>query len=276
MRIYTEQQGHTDWCQFLPSIAFSYRIAVMGAIGAAPTTLMFARAVKLPTDILYGPKSEIEKDKKEFLLGQTAYIREAYDMALAVQHKADRAKKEYYHSKHLAVEYEVGDLVWLWRPTLQEGMSKKLTPKNYGPYEIVQKHSPVLYSLQVSENETEKAHIQRLIPCYFDPDSPPKRFESLGEIVRADMHPAPVLAAEPQARPLAPIAPPSSRQQVPQESILAKRFDSDSNEKQYLVKSSLDQNWEDASQLQLDPKWKQCIDDFERSARSSRRSRRAA
>ena len=270
MRIYTEQHAHSDWCQFLPSIAFSYRIAVMGAVGAAPHTLMFLRQANLPTDILYGPKSEIEKDKKEYLLQQTARMRTAYELALSVQEKSDSVKKSYYDSKQLGTEYEVGDLVWLFTPTVKEGLSKKLTRKNSGPFEVVKKHSPVSYTLQVSPDETQRVHIQRMIPCYFDPEKRPQRFQNLVPVAEA----AP---EEHEMQPLPPIIPdavPAAQQLPPKFAILRKRFQRDTNEKQYLVQSGLDQKWHSASSLKNDAKWSKLIADFEKSARHNRRRRR--
>jgi len=64
LRVYTEQHAHSDWDKFLPGIAFAYRVTLMSSVGTSAFNLVFSRSPQLPSDIIYGPKSELEIDKK--------------------------------------------------------------------------------------------------------------------------------------------------------------------------------------------------------------------
>ena len=235
----------------------------MSSIGTSSFELMFLRQPTLPTDILFGPKSEIERDRKEFLVEQTARMRSAYDTALAVQSKTDKRKKAYYDSKHVDVEYEKGDLVWLYTPKIKAGLAKKLSPKNSGPFEITEKHSPVLYSLKASDGSIQKAHAQRLIPCYLAPGA---RWENI-EIRQADNY-----SEDDQIQDFDRPAPPLLQQNHDTNfSILRKRVSAETNGNEYLVRDGVNQFWCDEDFLPPE-----LLAAFSSNARSQRAKRRQA
>lgn len=133
VRIPSEQRRHAAWCQFSPRIALSYRIAVMGAIDALPTPLMFLHVCNCPPTFCGNPGRRPRMTKNEYPLDQTARMRDAYDLALAVQEKPEKEKTDFVNLKVLKKqECSVGDLCWLFMPTIQDGMAKVSLRKTVG------------------------------------------------------------------------------------------------------------------------------------------------
>ena len=63
-----------------------------------------------------------------------------------------------------SVQFEEGDLVSLYTPHTKVGLSKKFLSQKKGPYKVVQKHSPVSYTIApVSRPEKlKRVHARRL------------------------------------------------------------------------------------------------------------------
>ena len=90
--------------------------------------------------------------------------------------------KEYYSRNASQPLFEVGQLVWVYTPNTQKGLSKKLLYNWFGPYRIVEESSPVHYRLRSknSKKVTFAVHANRMKP-FVDPASrpiePPKNDE---------------------------------------------------------------------------------------------------
>jgi transposase InsO family protein len=169
LRAYTEQFSHSDWDEYLPAIANACRIVFIDALKKSPYFILFGHEPTLPTDILYGSKSELEVDAEKYGLHQTGLMRKAFEEAREAQRKYDTKKKIYYDSKHVAVDFKIGDLVLLYTPRTKEGLSKKLAPRNSGPYKIVEKNSAVNFTVRELDGSKigrihDRVHVQRLIP----------------------------------------------------------------------------------------------------------------
>jgi len=197
-------------------------------------------------------------------------MREAHDLALAVQDKTDKYKKEYYDLHHVDVEYEIGDLVWLYTPRLKPGLSKKLSRKNTGPFEIVRKHSPVLYTLRSAQGNEQRAHIQRLIPCYIMPGA---RWEKFGFPQNHSANNPD--SDESRVVELDSVSNASNDSEFTFDStcaILRSRVSFDTNETEFLVRKGNEQVW--IPQDQIPVEFGEEIQKFKANSRKKRASRR--
>jgi hypothetical protein len=61
----TEQKAHSDWDQFLSTIAHACNIGDVEGTGRSP---LLGHHPTLPTDILYGSESLLDTDRKEYAL----------------------------------------------------------------------------------------------------------------------------------------------------------------------------------------------------------------
>ena len=75
--------------------------------------------------------------------------------------------KDLYDRKSKPYPYKVGDLVWLFTPKTQKGLSKKLLHNWHGPYRLVEQLSPVNVKLRTRDNRLlpTPVHVNRLKPC---------------------------------------------------------------------------------------------------------------
>jgi hypothetical protein len=67
--------------------------------------------------------------------------------------------KTRYDRTHEDVEFSKGDLVTLFTPKVKEGISAKLQSKNQGPYKIVERNSPVNYTIACTISESTRSKI---------------------------------------------------------------------------------------------------------------------
>ena len=161
-------ETQTDWDDFLEFIAFAYRTSVCESIGDTPFHLVCGRDARLPTTVLDGhapgKSPVVPKDYGEELVQK---LQEAFRAAKDCQAQADRRRKFYYDSRHVPVDFKVGELVLLHSKVTKPGLSPKLSVKWTGPYRVNEKLSDVNYWLEdVGSQKRVRAHVQRMAPYY--------------------------------------------------------------------------------------------------------------
>ena len=153
------KDNQKDWDYYLPLVTFSYNISVHKTTRYSPFYLLYFREPKLPIDVAM----DLPRD---FKFGEK-YKQSILDCRELVRYRISESQKDnkyIYDKKHRDVEFNVGDLVSLRVPQTQTGLSKKLLCHRRGPYKIIEKHSPLNYSIQEIENPdiVERVHIRRL------------------------------------------------------------------------------------------------------------------
>jgi ribosomal protein L21E len=83
--------------------------------------------------------------------------------------KQQEEDKERFDSKRRLISYQPGQWVSVYVPKTKIGMSKKLMPFFFGPYEIVEKISDITYRVRIGHGEkarVEPIHVERLKPFF--------------------------------------------------------------------------------------------------------------
>ncbi|UYV68577.1 hypothetical protein LAZ67_6000125 [Cordylochernes scorpioides] len=89
--------------------------------------------------------------------------------------KAQEKDKARYDSKHEAMDYNVGDLVWIFIPIRKVGLSEKLMKRYFGSYRVTRKLSNVTFEVEPVDQPTRRrqtrdlVHVLRMKP-YHDPE----------------------------------------------------------------------------------------------------------
>ena len=167
LRILTNKNTRNDFDEYLDAIAFSHNITISRATNHSPFFLNHGRHCLLPTDCVYGRKTDSEFDERDLdyaALRLPPILRQAHKSAAKVQEINDNKQKALYDKTHFDVEFAIGDLVNLYTPVFAEGVPRKLQPIITGPYEIKKKHGTVGYDIApgVKGQATQRVHVQRL------------------------------------------------------------------------------------------------------------------
>jgi len=157
-----------DWDELLPALLFAYRRATNSTTGETPFFLTFGRDPLTPTDLDLRAGVSVEAHThntwKQHLM-QT--LQSAYSCVRDNLQQAHQHNKEDYDSRHSTPQsYQPGDLVMMYVPATQRGLTPKLVRKWTGPYRILETKGQQTYRLaDINGQSLNKViHIQRLKP----------------------------------------------------------------------------------------------------------------
>ena len=161
----------TDWDKFIPAIQFAYRSTPSdNSVGFSPFFLLYGREAVLPIDVslCLNPvyKDRTVRDYLHDLISQLEVTRE---ISKRNMESNQASMKRRYDKRAQLVPYQVGDVVYLYIPATQKGLSRKLSQFWCGPYLLVQKTGPVNFrDRNLENNKLLKApiHVNRMKFAY--------------------------------------------------------------------------------------------------------------
>ncbi|UYV62725.1 K02A2.6-like, partial [Cordylochernes scorpioides] len=161
-----------SWDEVLPFVTFAYNTAKQETTGFSPFFLVHGREAETTLDslLLYHDNDNVG----DYVQHLITTAEEARHLAQLHLYRGQEKDRVYYDRKHRPVDYNVGDLVWLFIPVRKVGLSEKLIKKYFGPYRITRKLSPVNYEIEaISDSPKHRkirdtVHVLRMKP-YLDP-----------------------------------------------------------------------------------------------------------
>ena len=146
------QKSSDDWDACIPYLMWAYRGTVHASTGYSPFELMYGRRMRDGLDVLADIWNE-EKDTDpiaviEYLRKLRERMQQAREIVNDTETKAKASHKKFYDRKTVTREFNEGDMVLVLLPKLQY----KLVCEWQGPYEVVEKKSPVTYVIDVSDS----------------------------------------------------------------------------------------------------------------------------
>ncbi|GBM46022.1 Retrovirus-related Pol polyprotein from transposon 412 [Araneus ventricosus] len=161
-----------NWDTILPFVAFAYNSAKQDTTGFSPFFLIHGRDIETPLDVILPHDTENHADN--YVQQLITRAEEARQLAKRHILNAQAVDKRQYDERHRPVNYNVGDLVWVFTPVRKVGLSEKLLRRCFGPYRITRRLSDVTYEVQIIEvnsrqqSKKDIVHVLRLKP-YCDP-----------------------------------------------------------------------------------------------------------
>ncbi|UYV70906.1 hypothetical protein LAZ67_8001072 [Cordylochernes scorpioides] len=162
-----------DWDVILPYVTFAYYTAKQDTTGFTPFKLIHGREAETTVDTLFpNPHEDLQE---EFIQKIASRIEETRQLARIETLKAQEKDKARYDSKHEAMDYNVGDLVWIFILIRKVGLSEKLMKRYFRPYKVIRKLSDVTFEIEPVDQPTRRrqtrdlVHVVRMKP-YHDPE----------------------------------------------------------------------------------------------------------
>lgn len=153
-----------DWDCYVPLLLMAYRSAVHESTRCTPAKLVFGRELRLPVDLVYGrPPEEQQRPVTEFVQNLVNVTEEVHKFARANLRMASDHMKQYHDVEADGVQFDPGDLVWLYNPRRKKGISPKLTSPWQGPYRVLKRINDLVYRVQMTPKGKPKVvHHNRL------------------------------------------------------------------------------------------------------------------
>ncbi|UYV64560.1 K02A2.6-like [Cordylochernes scorpioides] len=162
-----------DWDVILPYVTFAYNTAKQDTTGFTPFELIHGRESETTVDTLFpNPHEDLQEDYSQRIASR---VEETRQLARLETLKAQEKDKARYDSKHEAMDYNIGDLVWIFIPIRKVGLSEKVMKRYFGPYRVTRKLSDVTFEVEPVDQPTRRrqtrdlVHVLRMKP-YHDPE----------------------------------------------------------------------------------------------------------
>lgn len=140
---------------------FTYNTTPHTVTNYTPFELMYGYQAEIPTALKNPPKPTYTYD--DYAKELREKLRATNQVAKSKIKEDKQKAKEYYDKSSKLIKYKIGDKVLLHDETVRRGRSKKLDSKWIGPYEIIEKHSDVNYTIKKGR-KTVRIHINRIKP----------------------------------------------------------------------------------------------------------------
>ena len=166
--------NQTDWDVYIPAVLFGYRVSPHSSTGETPFYLLYGREPRLPVDVVLTPPKDLSASVLKHRENIVTRLQSATAIAQENIAKAQQQMKAYYDLRAKDPQFLIGDRIWVYTPSVPEGLTKKLRHLWHGPYRIVEELSPAHFQLATCDNRriTTKVHANRMKLFYDRADRP--------------------------------------------------------------------------------------------------------
>ena len=165
----------TDWDEQLAMVEFAYNNSVQASTCQTP---FFLNAGQHPNTPIRNALQTVAAERMPAVFNTLKVMDDALNRAKEHLAKAQARQRTFADQHRKESEFQVGEKVWLSTANLRmpSGITRKFAHKRIGPYEILQKISPVAYKLKLPRRLRIHPvfHIGLLAPQKVDPEHPPE------------------------------------------------------------------------------------------------------
>ncbi|KAJ9521390.1 hypothetical protein QJQ45_001231 [Haematococcus lacustris] len=150
---------HTDWDNHLTAVEFAYNASVQASTGYSPFMLNSGQEPHTPLSLAVSSAAQARATPDTSESAPAFLQRMATNIAAATQHliKAQERQVKYANAHRQDHTFSTGDMVYLCdsffthiRPATQAaGAARKFTPRQHGPFKVLEVVTPVALRLQL-------------------------------------------------------------------------------------------------------------------------------
>ena len=123
-------EHHNPWSDYLPLVKMAYRSSIHSVTKYSPFYLLFGRSCALPIDCMYQTiRTKIYPTLNDYVGCLKDELQTCHELVWeSMDVEQERQKKPtmtYYDRSTFGPQYEVGDLVMVFNPTMKTGQTKK-------------------------------------------------------------------------------------------------------------------------------------------------------
>jgi hypothetical protein len=149
LKIYCNEHQN-DWDVFLPYALFAYNTSYHHIIKETPFYLNYGRDPKTILHQTLGirPNAENNRDVHAYAVGLAQKLHDVHSRVLEIYKEVNERRMN--DDDHYKVpSFNVGDKIYLYKPSTETGYNAKLTRRWKGPYTVLQKISHVVYRIDI-------------------------------------------------------------------------------------------------------------------------------
>ncbi len=173
-----------SWEKLLPQAVFAMNTSIHMSTGSSPFRILFGKDPGTPLHLLYGDPNNhpVSSSSQQYAHDVQQRLTAAHRaVRLELEAAVERRRRQYQQD---VATYQPGQLVWLFTPAANPGVSRKLQTFWTGPWSIQECLNKVTYRIQPDPSWTGQKEqivsVDRLKPYYAQPDGasenvPPQR-----------------------------------------------------------------------------------------------------
>ena len=161
----TVEVHQKDWPQRLPYVVSAYNSSVHESTGFTPNFLMFGRELNTAVDLVLGNPSGPPQSVNDYAEHLTTMMADAYELVRENLGRSAERVEQYYGFGAKPVQFQPGDLVWVFSPRHYRGRSPKWQRCYDGPFSVVRRVNQVNYAVRRSPRSAVSiVHVNKLKP----------------------------------------------------------------------------------------------------------------
>lgn len=151
-------QNQNNWDDYVSLAMFTYNNHIHSSTGFTPFELIFGRKSHIPSSLSSAPEFRYSYD--DYHSNLKLKFNKAYEMARQHLIKNKERSKIYYDKKNNVTEskFKIGDFVYIKNQQIKPGLTKKLSEKFKGPYEITKLNPNNTVKLKLKNNKFVTYH----------------------------------------------------------------------------------------------------------------------
>lgn len=158
-----------DWDKYIPLFLLAYRSSVHETTGKTPSSVVFGRELRLPSDIMFGTPEDNHVQLEDYLHHLSDRLKEVHNFVRQKGQLASDRMKTRYDRRANEFGFKNGDKVWFYNPIRRKGRNPKLQKSWEGPYTIIKRINDVVYRIQKNPRTKMKViHVDRIVPYIGD------------------------------------------------------------------------------------------------------------